>query len=150
MLGWIVSPNSCVTAARLLISGTSSWSGEVLLASLSVFMELCFVVGVVSDSSPRPRKEPRLGGPIGRSSPTAIPEPSHLWSGGVSEPQIYVRRPTGHEQNRPFGSKTPVSAAPLDLLLGSFCWRWRRFSEQFLLKTLRSKHIPQILSVQLD
>lgn len=43
--------------------------GEALLGSVSVFMELCFVVAVVSDSSRGPCKEPR------RSTPTTLPEP---------------------------------------------------------------------------
>lgn len=69
-------------------------------SSPTVFMELCFVVSVVSRSSPRPCKEPHHRAAQPHCAPTTIPELTHLSSSSMSELQIYVLDPTGHEEDR--------------------------------------------------
>lgn len=82
------SPWLCVLVHPLLKSSSST-----------VFMELCFVVSVVSLLSQRPCKESHHGAAQPHCAPTTIPELTHLSSSNMSELQIYVRNPTGHEED---------------------------------------------------
>lgn len=68
-------------------------------SSLTVFMELCFVVSVVSRLSLRPCKEAHRGAAQPHCAPTTIPELTHLSSSSMSELQIYVRDPAGLQED---------------------------------------------------
>lgn len=62
-------------------------------------MKLCFVVRVVSHLSLRPCKESHHRAAQPHCAPTAIPELTHLSSSSLSVLQIYVRDPTGHQED---------------------------------------------------
>lgn len=103
------------TSMQALISVTSSLSVKLshrppVLAlcadrpllkssSLTVFMELCFVVSVVPRLSLRPCKEPRRRAAQPHCAPTTIPELTHLSNSSMSELQIYVLDSTGHQED---------------------------------------------------
>lgn len=89
-----------IFVGEVVPQASSVWLGALACpalqsGSLTVFMELCFVVSVVSRSSPRPCKEPHRGAAQPHCAPTAIPELTHLSSSSMSELQIYVPGPDG-------------------------------------------------------
>lgn len=68
-------------------------------SSLTVFMELCYFVSVLSYLSLRPCKEPHHSAARLHCVLTTIPELTHPSSSSMLELQIYVQDATGYQQD---------------------------------------------------